>query len=149
MICDPNDPATDGAWTSASDCDLGTDVNKFADNTGSANFTAAQSVQMFRRASPSNEFACNAPGDPPVDGMNNYTNCRLVAMDVTGDVHPSRFASITLTLSPPSGVLNPPPVTPEVPYAVILPIGALVVGGGFVLIGRRRGRWGTRPVRGG
>jgi hypothetical protein len=53
-------------------------------------------------------------------------------MNATGAVHPTTDTSIVLTLSPPSAQ------TPEVPYAVILPIGALVVGGGFMLIRRRR-----------
>jgi hypothetical protein len=132
MICDPTDPTTDPTWTAAAHCDFGTDVSKNANASGGASFTAAQGPPMFRGISPSSIFACNAAGDPAVSGVNNYTNCRLVAMNATGDIHPSLVSSITLTLSPPNGQV------PEVPYAVILPIGALIVGGGFLLIRRRR-----------
>jgi hypothetical protein len=132
MICDPTDPTQDSTWTASAHCDLQTDVNKFANGSGAANFSAAEAPPMFRGASPSNNFACNATGDPQVSGIQNYTNCRLVAMNATGDIHPTTVTSITLTLSPPTAN------TPEVPYAVILPIGALVVGGGFMLVRRRR-----------
>jgi hypothetical protein len=132
MVCDPTDPATDQTWTAAAHCDFGTDVGKTANASGGASFTAAQSVPMFRGASPSNSFACNAAGDPQVSGIQNYTNCRLVAMNAVGDIHPSLVTSITLTLSPPGGLV------PEVPYAVILPVGALLVGGAFLVIRKRR-----------
>jgi hypothetical protein len=134
MICDPANPVGDPTWTAAAHCDLGTDVSKLANSSGNANFlaTGATAIQMFRGAGPSNIFACNAAGDPPVSGIPNYNNCRLVAMNATGNNVPGLVASITLTLSPPTAQ------TPEVPYAVILPIGALLVGGGFLVIRRRR-----------
>ena len=133
MICDPTDPTTDPTWTASAHCDFGTDVSKNANNTGGASFTAAQGPPMFRGLSPSSIFACNASGDPAVPAVPNYTNCRLVAMNATGDIHPSLVSSITLTLSPPGGLV------PEVPYAVILPVGALLVGGAFLIIRKRRG----------
>jgi hypothetical protein len=134
MICDSANPVGDPTWTAAAHCDIGTDVSKLANSSGNANFlaTGLSAIQMFRGAGPNNQFACNASTDPPVSGIPNFTNCRLVAMNATGNNVPTAVASITLTLSPTSAQ------TPEVPYAVILPIGALVVGGGFLVIRRRR-----------
>ena len=107
-----------------------------ADSTGAVNFPANDPNFGFTPfpagLSPQNLFNCIAPGQtPPSNGKPTFTNCQL-RMSSNNGAATSDQAFITLTYPPPStGVA-------EVPYAVILPIGFLLIGGAFWFLYRRR-----------
>jgi hypothetical protein len=140
QICDGVDP-TDPSWDPSVDCDAGTAGSNAVANGGVASFPAADSnlhIRPFRGESPSSLFNCIAPGDPdPGNGLPTFggtasSHCTLrTVQDTLGGTTKQQF--LQLTLQPAGG-----PVTPEVPYAVILPLSAVAVGGAFFFLRRRR-----------
>jgi hypothetical protein len=138
--CDGVDPTTPG-WDTADHCDVGTSpAAVIADGSGAGTFQASDAnrhFKPFKGVGPSDTFACKAPGeaDPPnPDGVPVYTNCRIrVATNPVSNTSDQAFLVMTL----PTGQ-EPPPDTPEVPFAALLPIGALGVGGSYFVIRKRR-----------
>ena len=147
--CDGTDPATTPGWDAAEHCDLGTSPSPVSpDGSGNGTFQASDSnhhFKPFKGESPSGLFICKAPGDPDPANPNQltiYTNCKVrVSSNNTATTVDQAFLNITL----PAG--NPPPDTPEVPFAVLLPLGAVAVGGSYLVVRKRRGARGRGLIR--
>jgi hypothetical protein len=147
-LCDGSTVGT--GWDPNFHCDNGTAPAPAAANgSGVASFLASDPNHQFPPAgtplvgpSPSGLFACVAtlsPGlnngdvDPANGGLPTWNNCKLRASsNNAASTTDQQFLGLTL----PGG--GGGPVTPEVPYAVLLPIGAVAVGAGFFVIRRRR-----------
>lgn len=135
-ICDGT-PSSAAGWDPTINCDLGSAGSSTTSNgSGVATFPANdvnKHVNPFKGPSPQGFFNCIAPGESdPNNGLPTFTNCQLrVSTNNTAGTTDQQF----LTLTMPTGGT---PVTPEVPYAVILPIGGLVAAGGFFIIRKRR-----------
>jgi hypothetical protein len=138
--CDGTDPSSKG-WSPTVNCDLGSSPSiATADDTGTVTFPANDlnlHFTPFKGESPQSFFNCLSPNDPPLnptDGLTDFRNCQVrVATSLTTVTADQQFFTIKL---PDSN--NPPPDTPEVPYALILPLGAVAVGGAFFFIRKRR-----------
>jgi hypothetical protein len=140
-ICDGVDP-TDPSWDVSLDCDTGTANSNAIASGGVASFPAADAnlhIKPFRGASPNGLFNCIAPGDPdPGNGLTTFggtqgSHCTLrTVQDTLQGTTNQQFLQLTLTPAGGGGEV------PEVPYAVILPLGALAVGGAFFFLRRRR-----------
>ncbi len=134
--CDGVSPTSPG-WSPTLHCDNATSPSAVtADSNGNYTFPAGDPNFGFtpfpNGLSPSGQFNCIAPGQtPPSNGHTSYTNCQVRVSSNNGSTT-SDQAFITLTY-PQQGA-----ITPEVPYAVILPLGALALGGAFFLIHKRR-----------
>jgi hypothetical protein len=137
--CDGTDPASSG-WSPATHCDVGTSpAAVIADGSGKATFEASDPNHAFhpvKGPSPSGAFNCLASGSPsPNNGVKDFTNCKLRASSnnttATGD-------QVFLTLQLSGAGSAPPAQVAEVPIAIALPIGAVVVGGGFLWFRKRR-----------
>jgi hypothetical protein len=134
-ICDGT-PSTAQGWDPTINCDAGTAGSSTQpDASGNVSFPASdpnKHVNPFRGESPSGLFNCIHTGDtPPANGLPTFDNCQLrVSSNNTASTSDQQFLTMTLPGSS--------PVTPEVPYAVLLPLGAIAVGGGYFLIRRRR-----------
>jgi hypothetical protein len=144
-ICDGVSPSSPG-YDAADHCDPGSEgPAPTADNNGVATFPAASQfhVAPFKGLSPSQSFYCLAPNDPNGDNSfgpswgNTGVNPQHLSCQLRATTNPSSSASgdqfISLILPAGSG-----PVTPEVPYAVILPIAGVAVAGAFFIIRKRR-----------
>ncbi|MCU1454091.1 MAG: hypothetical protein JWN46_2237 [Acidimicrobiales bacterium] len=138
--CDGVAPTTPG-YQVTTHCDLGSSPSAaIADSSGNVTFPAADpnlGFTPFKGVSPQGQFNCLAPNDAtPSNGLSSYRNCQLRLSSnntaTTGDQ-----AFITMTLP---DAATPPPATPEAPYAVLLPLGAVAVGGGLYLNRRRAAR---------
>ncbi len=137
--CDGVSPSAPG-WSPTTDCDNGTSpsagiVGSGSNASGTYTFKASDinhAFTPFEGESPSGQFNCLYPGETaPADGLPSYTNCQIRVSSNNGAVT-SDQAFLTIQL--------PPPVasTPEVPYAVVLPLGALAIGGAYFVIRKRR-----------
>lgn len=136
--CDGVSP-TDPSWDPAADCDNGTSpAAAIADASGNVTFDAADpnhAFHPFKDSSPSGMFNCLSPNDPdPGNGLTSYRNCQ-VRMSTNNAAATSDQAFLAIQLP---DAATPPPATPEAPYAVLLPLGAVALTGGFVLFRKRR-----------
>lgn len=136
--CDGVSPSTSG-WTPIAHCDLGTSPAAVVANaSGAGTFVGTDpnfGFTPFKGASPQGQFNCIATGEAnPNNGLPTFTNCQVrISTNNTAVTADQAFLPISL----PTGS-TPPPQTPEVPYAVLLPVGALAVGGGYLAIRKRR-----------
>jgi hypothetical protein len=135
-MCDGLPPSTPG-YDPNFDCDNGTTTPAApSDVNGAGTFPAFDHNLGFypvHGIAPSGNWSCVAPGEPnPLPGFPFYTNCQLKVTVNQSLVNPGD-ALLTLTLAPPGGQV------PEVPYAILLPLGAAVLlTGGYVISRRRR-----------
>jgi hypothetical protein len=140
--CDGTDPVTTPGWDAAEHCDLGSSPAPVSpDGSGNGTFQASDSnhhFKPFKGESPSGLFICKAPGDPDPSNPNLlpiFDNCKVrVSSNNTATTQDQAFLNITL----PQGDGGPPPDTPEVPFAVLLPLGAIGIGGSYFVIRKRR-----------
>jgi hypothetical protein len=140
QVCDGVDPASPG-WDAAEHCDLNsTPAAATPDGSGNATFVAtdfAHKFRPFKGVGPGGSFICLSPTGavpPNPDGLAVFRNCKIRATsNPTANTTDQSFLSYTL---PEGG--TPPPDTPEVPFAVLLPLGAVAVGGAYFLIRKRR-----------
>jgi hypothetical protein len=146
-LCDGAPVGT--GWDPGLHCDNGTaPAAVIANGSGNASFPAADPNYQFPPAgtplvgpSPSGLFACvgtlpngvSNGGVDPATSLKTWNNCKVRASSNNAS---STTDQVFLTLSLPGG--GGGPVTPEVPFAALLPIGAIAVGGGFFLYRRRR-----------
>ena len=135
--CDGVSPSAPG-WSPTTDCDNGTSpAAGIADGSGDYTFSASDTNHAFtpfEGESPSGLFNCLYPGEGSLtgsDGLPDYTNCQIRVSSNNG-ASTADQAFLTIQLPQPSAQ------TPEVPYAVVLPLGALAIGGAFLLIRKRR-----------
>lgn len=133
--------STSAGYQVTTHCDLGSSPSAaIVKSDGTATFPANDpnlGFVAFKGISPQGQFNCLSPNDTdPGGGIPSYRNCQLRVSTnntaVTGDQ-----VYTTLTLPDAS---TPPPATPEAPFAVLLPVGAAVVGAGFFLNRRRAAR---------
>ena len=133
-------PSTAPGWQPTENCDLGTSpAGKIADTNGTVTFTANDAnwgFTPFKGLSPQGLFTCGSPTDTnPNDGLPFSKACQVrVSTSNTTVTADQTFFTITLP-----DAETPPPSTPEAPYAVLLPLGAVAVGGTFLLFRKRRG----------
>jgi hypothetical protein len=149
-ICDGKSPTAQG-WTPGIDCDstsspageligASNPQGNVSWGTGNPN----NEIGDFRGESLDDLFNCLAPGDnpnstmtldgEPIDpGKPSWTNCQLrMATSVANSTPDQQFVTMQIPNSPSSQV-------PEAPMAILLPLGALgLLGGGVVLTRRRR-----------
>ncbi len=140
QICDGADPAAAG-WDPIEHCDAGTSPSGgLVDASGNFTFSVANEnyrLPMFRGDSPSGVFQCVAPGEtlPNESEIPVWDNCKVRVTSFTLAVTADQgFLPYRLT---PAGV-GPDPEVPEVPFAVLLPLSALAVGGGLLIVRKRR-----------
>lgn len=135
--CDGVAPSVSN-YDPAAHCDTVTSPSGgIADSSGNFTFTAGNAnygFTPFKGESPQSIFNCLSPHDPALTGTNgltDYRNCQLrAATSLTNVTSDQTYIGLVL----PDAVAS----TPEVPYAAILPISAIAVAGGFVLIRKRR-----------
>jgi len=133
--CDGVSPSAPG-WSPTADCDNGTSpAAGITNGSGAYTFKASDinhAFTPFEGESPSGQFNCLYPGQAnPSDGLPGYTNCQIRVSSNNGAVTADQ-AFLTIQLPQPSAQ------TPEVPYAVVLPLGALAIGGAYLVIRKRR-----------
>ena len=135
--CDGVAPTTPG-WSPTTDCDNGSSpAGGITNGSGSFTFSSTDinhAFHPFKGESPSGLFNCLSPHDPSLtgsDGLPDFRNCQLRASTNNGAVTTDQTF---LTLQLPDAAAQ----TPEVPYAVVLPLGALLVGGAYFIIRKRR-----------
>ncbi len=159
-ICDGT-PSTANGWDPTINCDLATSPPPAgADASGNVTFAgtnANNSIGIFRGQSPSDDFNCLAPEDVPSGSVHNpdgsitlpssdsqtangeavdpsvpaWTNCQL-RMSSNDSASTSDQAFLALSIP------DTPAQTPEAPFAVLLPLGAVGLLGGVVAFSRRR-----------
>jgi hypothetical protein len=135
-VCDGISPSSAG-YDPADHCDPATSPSSLPGPSGT--FQASDfnhKFRPFKGESPQSIFICLSPNDPVPPNPNSlpvFRNCQLRIstnkVAVTGDQ-----AYLTLTLPDASGGGE----VPEVPYAVVLPLGAAAIGGAFFFIRKRR-----------
>lgn len=148
-ICDGKSPTAPG-FNFTTDCDTATTTaGHVADSGGNISWPAGNTVDEvgdFRGSSPQDLFNCLAPGDTgsttlagePIDTTkSSWTNCQMRITQSPTTLGPD---DAYITLSIPN---SPPAQTPESPLAILLPVSAVGVLGGGLLIARRRRRAGT------
>jgi hypothetical protein len=133
--CDGVSPTTPG-WDPNIHCDNGTSpAGGVTDANGNFTFSHTDANHAFTPSKgtlPSGSFDCLSPHDPaPNDGLPQFRNCQIRASTNNGAVTTDQ-TFITIVL-PDAGA-----VTPEVPLAIVLPISALVLGGGFFALKKRQ-----------
>jgi hypothetical protein len=142
IICDGTPPSAPG-WDPTANCDnLTAPSGRLTNAAGSASWdpnNANQRIGVFDGPSPGGAFNCLYPGEAdPGNGLPSFTNCQ-VRVATTNAAVTSDQAFVTLTLP------NPGAMVPETRYAILLPLGALLLlmGGGYVALRRR-----NRPTAG-
>ncbi|MFN8019165.1 MAG: hypothetical protein U0P45_13730 [Acidimicrobiales bacterium] len=139
--------STTSGWNPTEHCDLGTSPSpKTADSSGNVTFTANDpnwGFTPFKGLSPQGLFTCGAPADTdPNDGIPYFENCQVrVSSSNTAVTADQTFFTITLP-----DAATPPPSTPEAPYAVMLPLGAVVAVGAYFGIKKLRADQPTDQV---
>jgi hypothetical protein len=141
-VCDGT-PATTAGWDPTINCDgLTSPAAALADANGSVTFAATDTnrrLHLFDGLGPSttSPFNCLRADEPdpgngfPVFGIPGTADCQ-VRMSTNNTVSTTDQAFFSFAL------VRPPQV-PEAPYAILLPVGALVLfGGGYVVTRRRR-----------
>jgi hypothetical protein len=130
-------PSTAPGWTPTAHCDNATSPSTVhADSSGNVTFPANDPNFGFTPfpagPSPQSQFNCLYSGQtPPSNGKASYTNCQLrVATSLVNSTSDQSF--ITLTYPQPGAQ------TPEVPFAIILPLGGVAIGGAFLVLRKRR-----------
>jgi hypothetical protein len=134
--CDGTNPSTTPGWSPTDHCDNGTaPAAGTANSNGSFTFLHTDHNHAFtpvKGTLPSGGFDCLSPNDPaPTDGLPQWRNCQIRASS-NNSAATTDQAFITISL-PDAGA-----VTPEVPLAIVLPISALVLGGGFFVLKKRQ-----------
>jgi hypothetical protein len=139
-------PSSSPGYDPAQHCDSGTSGSAAtADANGVAHFPASDinlHVNPFKGPGPSGTFDCLAPTDSNIADGNPqwgntsvnpaHTSCQLRAS--TNDTQVTTDQQYISLVLPSSGTA----VTPETPYAIILPVSAIAVGGALFLIRKRR-----------
>jgi hypothetical protein len=129
-------PSTTPGWDPTVNCDNATSPAGVASNAaGQVSFPANNPNFAFvpvQDSSPQGFFNCLAPGEPdPGNGLPNWTNCQVRMSTTNFATTPGQDSFITLAFGS--------AVTPEAPYAILLPLGALgLLGGGYVISRKRR-----------
>jgi hypothetical protein len=160
-ICDGT-PSSAPGWDPTINCDLATSpAAQSANSSGNVTFAATNinnKIGVYRGQGPTDNFNCLAPQDIPAGTPQNpdgsytlpstttatangepidpsvpsWTNCQL-RMSSNNSASTSDQAFLTLSIP------DTPSQTPEAPFAVLLPLGALgLLGGGFMITRRRR-----------
>ena len=156
-ICDGNNPSTLQGWDPTINCDLATSPASESSPAGTPTFPATgtgRTIGDFRGIGPSDLFNClaaedvtgltqNADGSWPVTASStangeqidpsqtSWTNCQL-RMSTNDTAVTTDQAFIHLVIP------DTPAQTPEAPFAILLPVGAVGLLGGAVLFARRR-----------
>jgi len=138
QVCDGTDPAGP-QWDASLNCDLvSTPAALIMNGSGAGTFQATDVNHRFRPfkgESPSSLFICLSPNDPvPAnpDGLPVFRNCKIRATsNATTATTDQTFLNIKLPDMPTAPV-------PEVPFALVLPLGAVAVGGAFFVIRKRQ-----------
>jgi hypothetical protein len=166
-ICDGNAPTVTG-WDPTINCDIGSSPSPSAAaaTTGNVSWpatTASNSITVFRGQSPSQLFNCvstsdlpanpvknadgsynldgtltTANGEPIFQGVESWTNdasrqfgCQMrMSTSNSGSTTDQQFLGLVI---PGQGAS-----VPEAPFAVLLPVGAIGLLGGGLLLARRR-----------
>jgi hypothetical protein len=137
IICDGT-PASAPGWDPTVNCDnltspAGRPTGTTGANTWDPN-NINQRIGVFDGPSPGGSFNCLYPGEAdPGNGLASFTNCQLRVASNNAAVTADQ-AFVTLTLQKPGAMV------PETRFAVLLPIGALLLLGGGYLALRRRNR---------
>jgi hypothetical protein len=139
--CDGIAPTTPGYVVSLH-CDNSVGVAVPADGSGNGTFDATNpnsAFTPFKGVGGDDFFACVGVHDPDPtpaqnpDGVPVFRNCQVrVSTDQNNTTSDQQYLTMTLPDTNPQGQI------PEVPYAVILPIGAVGIGGAFLVIRKRR-----------
>jgi hypothetical protein len=137
-LCDGKPSSTPG-WSPGLDCDNGTSpAAGITDANGNFTFHANDPNHQFPpptvdlKHPPTGAFECFAPGESqPNDGLPHWTNCQLRSSTNNGAATTDQ-AFITLTMPAASAQ------TPEVPLPIVLPVGAILIGGAFFVIKKRQ-----------
>jgi hypothetical protein len=136
-MCDGK-PSTASGWDPTIDCDAAAGPNAALqmDANGAGTFSHTDHNHAFtpiKGTQPSGNFDCLSPNDPaPGDGLPQWRNCQLRASTNPNQATPGTDSFITILL--PDAAAS----TPEVPLAIVLPISALIIGGGFFLLKKRQ-----------
>ena len=137
--CDGKSPS-DPTWTATADCDLGSSpAAATADGSGNVTFPANDpnfGFTPFKNISPQHLFNCLSPNDPALNPTNHKTDWRNCQIRVSTNNTAATADQTFLTLQLPDAVQGGE--VPEVPYAVVLPIGAVAIGGAFLVVRKRR-----------
>jgi hypothetical protein len=133
--CDGKAPTTPG-WDPTLDCDNGTSpAAGLTDANGNFTFLHTDANHAFtptKGLMPSGGFNCLSLHDPALNnGVPNWRNCQIRASTNNAAATPDQ-TFITLVLPDASAGV------PEVPLAIVLPISALVLGGGFFVLKKRQ-----------
>jgi hypothetical protein len=135
--CDGNPPTAPG-YAPDIDCDPTTEPAQIkASTSGTGTFPAYDpnfGFYPFRGDSPQSQFTCLSPNEPVPAGTIDpvWRNCQLKLTTNDSQVNPGDAFE---TMQLPEPVAN----VPETPYAVLLPIGAvLLLGAGFGVTRIRR-----------
>jgi hypothetical protein len=135
-VCDGADPTVSG-WDPTEHCDLATSPSSIPGPGGTfpAN-DANRHFRPFKGESPQGIFICLSPNDPVPpnpNGLPVFRNCQVRASTSNNNATADQaFLHITLPDATGGGEV------PEVPFAVILPLGAVAIGGGYLFIRKRR-----------
>jgi len=132
-------PFSDPSFDPSQNCESSTSpAAVVADASGGGTFLATDSNHRFKpvKGNVNGSFWCLSPNDPAPGntlGLPVFRNCQLRVSTsnaaVTSD-QGSQLINLPDTVTPPN--------TPEVPFAIVLPLGAIAIGGGFLLIRHRR-----------
>ena len=139
-VCDGVPPTTSG-YDPSIECDIGTSpAAALSDASGNVSYPATDinlRLHLFDGASPSVSFNCLRADEPdPGNGLVSYglpgtADCQ-VRMSTNNTITTGTEAYFSFALIKTAQV-------PEAPYAILLPVGALLLfGGGYVVTRRRR-----------
>jgi hypothetical protein len=138
-VCDGT-PSTTPGWDPTINCDPGSvPAGALSDANGNVAFPATDlnlRLHLFDGISPSGSFNCVRADEPdpgnglPTFGLPGTAPCQIrMSTNPTVTTTDQAFFSFALVHVPP---------VPEAPYAILLPVGALLLLGGGYLLNRKR-----------